>query len=159
MKTVLILCTGNSCRSAMAEGLLNHWGSGGFKAVSAGSFPTGQVNPMSLQTLARHGLPTDGYRSKSWDEFADQQINIVITVCDAAAGESCPLFPGGPVKAHWGVPDPAHAEGTADEVAAVFDRVYTQLERRVKALVALPVETMPQNELAAALAAIGKDQL
>ena len=159
MKTVRILCTGNSCRSVMAEGLVNHWGSGRFKAFSAGSFPTGQVNPMSLQTLARHGLPTEGYRSKSWDEFVDQQINIVITVCDAAAGESCPLFPGGPVKAHWGVPDPAHAVGTAEEVAAVFDRVYSQLERRVKALVALPVETMPQSELAAALASIGKDQL
>lgn len=159
MKTVLILCTGNSCRSVMAEGLLNHWGRGRFKAFSAGSFPTGQVNPMSLQTLARHGLPTDGYRSKSWNEFTDQPINIVITVCDAAAGESCPLFPGGPVKAHWGVPDPAHAEGTAEEVTAFFDRVYAQLECRVKALVALPVETMPQSELAAALASIGKDEL
>ncbi len=159
MKTVLILCTGNSCRSVMAEGLLNHWGQGRFKAFSAGSFPTGQVNPMSLQTLDRHGLPSEGYRSKSWNEFTDQQIDIVITVCDAAAGESCPLFPGAPLKAHWGVPDPAHAEGTAEEIAAVFDRVYAQLERRVKALVALPVETLTQAELVAALTSIGKDEL
>jgi arsenate reductase len=158
MKTVLISCTGNSCRSVMAEGLLNHWELGRFKAFSAGSFPTGQVNPIGLQTLAHHGLSTEGYRSKSWDEFVDQQINIVITVCDAAAGESCPLFSGGPVKAHWGVPDPAHAVGNEDQVAAVFDRVYTQLERRIKALVALPVETITQSELGAALAYIGKDE-
>lgn len=114
---------------------------------------------MSLQTLARHGLPTEGYRSKSWSEFSNQHLNMVITVCDAAAGESCPLFPGSPIKAHWGVPDPAHAEGTAEEVAAVFDRVYGQLERRVKALVALPVENMSQSELAVALASIGNDRL
>lgn len=151
MKTVLIPCTGNSCRSVMAEGRLNHWELGRFKAFSAGSYPTGQFNPNSLQTPAHHGLPTEGYHSKSWDEFVDRQINIVITVCDAGAGESCTLFPGGPVKAHWGLPEP-------DQVAAVFDRVYTQLELRIKALVALPVETITQSELGAALAYIGKDE-
>ncbi len=136
---------------------MNHGGRGRFQAVSAGSFPTGQVKPMSLQTLARHGLPTVGYRSKSLDEFTDQQINIVNTVCDAAAGESCRLVPGEPVKAYWGVPDPAHAVGTSDEVAPLFDHVYALLERRVKALVALQVETTSKNELAAAWAAIGKE--
>lgn len=129
------------------------------KAFSDENFPTGQVNPMSLQTLARHGLPAVGYRSQCWDELVDQQINIVITVCDAAAEEFYPLFLGGPVKAHWSAPDPAHAVGPAEEVAAVFDRVYRQLERRVKASVALPVETMAQSDLAAALASIEKDPL
>lgn len=158
MKMVLIPCTENSCLSVMAEGLLNHWELGRFKAFSAGSSLTGQFNLNSLQTLAHHGLPTEGYRSKSWDEFVDQQINIVITVCDSGAGQSCPRFSGGPVKAHWGVPDPAHAVGNEDQVAAVFDRVYTQLEVRIKALVALPVETITQSELGAALASIGKDE-
>ncbi len=158
MQTVLFLCTGNSCRSVMAEGLLNHWGGDRFRAVSAGSFPTGEVNPMSLKALAAHGLPTEGFRSKSWDEFAGQSIDIVITVCDAAAGESCPLFRGGPLKAHWGVPDPAHAKASPGEAQGVFNRVFGQLERRVRALVALPVETMPQAELAAALSAIGRDE-
>lgn len=159
MKNVLVLCTGNSCRSVMAEGLINHYGQGRLHAHSAGSFPTGQVNPMSLQTLARHGLPTEGYRSKSWNEFTSQPLDIVITVCDSAAGETCPIFPGEPLKAHWGVPDPAHATGTAEEVAVVFDTVYAQLERRVKALIALPVESMSPAALASALAAIGRDEI
>lgn len=155
MLTVLFLCTGNSCRSIMAEGILNHGGRGRFRAVSAGSFPTGQVHSLSLQTMAAHGLPTAGYRSKSWDEFADMPLDIVITVCDSAAGESCPIFPGASLKASWGVPDPAHADGSPAEVAAVFERVYGLLERRSKALVALPAETMPHTDLASALRAIG----
>lgn len=151
---VLVLCTGNSCRSIMAEGLLNHWGMGRITAYSAGSFPTGQINPMSLMTLERHGLPTTGYRSKSWAEFANQSLDIVITVCDSAAGETCPIFLGSPIKAHWGVPDPAHAQGTPEEIASEFDRIYNRLETMVKALVALPLESMSTTELSSCLASI-----
>lgn len=140
MLNVLFLCTGNSCRSIMAEGLLNHYGQGKFRAFSAGSFPTGKVHPASLATLARHGMKALGYESKSWDIFKNLvELNIVITVCDNAAGEQCPMFPGDPIKAHWGVPDPAHFQGTQAEIEAEFDRVFGILERRIKALVALPV--------------------
>lgn len=140
MLNVLFLCTGNSCRSIMAEGLLNHYGQGKFRAFSAGSFPTGKVHPASLTTLARHGMKSLGYESKSWDIFKNLvELNIVITVCDSAAGEQCPIFPGNPVKAHWGVTDPAHFQGTPAEIEAEFDRVFGILERRIKALVALPV--------------------
>ncbi|MBF0414414.1 MAG: arsenate reductase ArsC [Magnetococcales bacterium] len=158
MLTVLFLCTGNSCRSILAESLLQHWGQGRFRSLSAGSFPTGQVNPMSLRTLAGHGLPTAGFYSKSWDEWRGRTIDIVITVCDQAAGESCPVYPGTPVKAHWGVPDPAHATGTAAEIAAEFDKVFVTLQERVQRLVALPVETMSPEALSSRLTAIGRDE-
>jgi arsenate reductase len=157
MKNVLFLCTGNSCRSIMAEGLLNHYGKGKFRAFSAGSFPTGKVHPMSLEMLKRHGMSAFGYESKSWDVFKNlHELDIVITVCDNAAGEVCPIFPGAPVKAHWGAPDPAHFEGTPEAVESEFDRVFAILERRVKALVALPVETMDKEELRQQLNAIGE---
>ncbi len=156
MLKVLVLCTGNSCRSVMAEGLLNHYGSGRIQAFSAGSFPTGNVHPMSLTTLKAHGMKAEGYRSKSWDEFTWQPMDVVITVCDNAAGETCPLFLGAPVKAHWGVPDPAHYEGTAAEVEAEFTRVFAMLERRVRALVALPLETLDKAVLAEVLNTIGE---
>jgi arsenate reductase len=159
MKTSMIFSTGNSCRSVLAEGFLKHLENGQFKAFSAGSFSTGQLNPVILQTFACHGLPAGGYRSKSWNEFADQRIDFVITVCDAAARESCPHFQGAPLKVNWGVPDSAYTVGTAEEVAALFDHVYAQLERRVKPLVALPIETMSPNELIGALASIGKDKI
>ncbi|MES1991982.1 MAG: arsenate reductase ArsC [Pseudomonadota bacterium] len=156
MLTVLFLCTGNSCRSVMAEGILNHHGSGRFRAFSAGSFPTGEINPASLARLKTHGMKSDGYESKSWDRFVGgDQINIVITVCDNAAGEVCPIFPGAPVKAHWGVPDPAHFEGTPDEVEAEFERVFNMLEQRIEALIRLPVETMDKVSLATSLNRIG----
>lgn len=131
MKQVLFLCTGNSCRSIMAEGLLAHYGKGRFVSHSAGSAPTSEVHPHSLATLARHGIATQGFHSKSWDALEGTPIDIVITVCDNAAGESCPLFLGGKLKAHWGVPDPAHAD------EAAFEQVFATLEKRVKALVAL----------------------
>lgn len=131
MKHVLFLCTGNSCRSIMAEGLLAHYGRGRVVAHSAGSAPTGEVHPHSLAMLARHGMNAKGYHSKSWDALEGTPIDIVITVCDNAAGESCPLFLSGKLKAHWGVPDPAHAG------EAAFERVFAILEQRVKALVAL----------------------
>lgn len=155
MLKILVLCTGNSCRSVMAEGLLNHHGKGRLEAFSAGSFPTGTVHPMSLATLKRHGMKAQGYRSKSWDEFKDRQLDVIITVCDNAAGEVCPIFPGGPVKAHWGVPDPAHFEGTPAEIEAEFDRIFRMLEARVKALLALNPEGMNKDELRQKLNQIG----
>lgn len=147
MKKVLFLCTGNSCRSIMAEALLAHHGGERFLSRSAGSFPTGKVHPLSLETLKNRGIATTGFRSKSWDEFTGQPMDIVITVCDAAAGESCPLFPGKPMKAHWGVPDPAKFHGTNEETRAEFSRVCDILERRVKALIRLPTDQMDNEEL------------
>lgn len=155
MKTVLFLCTGNSCRSIMAEALLAHYGAGKFRSLSAGSFPTGEVHPMSLATLKKRGIATKGYRSKSWDEFAGEVIDIVITVCDNAAGESCPLFPGSPLKAHWGVPDPAKFEGTQKEIAEEFLRIFHVFERRVQMLIHLPLETMDADTLKEKLTLIG----
>lgn len=152
---VLVLCTGNSCRSVMAEGLLNHYGKDKVLAFSAGSFPTGTIHPMSLATLKRHGISDQGYRSKSWDEFKDQSIDILITVCDNAAGEVCPIFPGKPIKTHWGVPDPAHYQGTPAEIEAEFDRVFTILEKRIKAFLILPLDKMTHDELLQKLDKIG----
>lgn len=141
----------------MAEGLLNHWGAQKFMGFSAGSYPTGKVHPLSLATLARHGMKSHGYESKSWDVFKNlDEIHIVITVCDNAAGETCPLFPGKPIKAHWGAPDPAHFQGTPEEIEAEFDRVFGILERRIQALVALPAESMAADALSRSLNEIGK---
>jgi len=148
MLNVLFLCTGNSCRSIMAEGLLHHYGKGKFRAFSAGSFPSGKIHPMGLATLQRHGMSSLGYESKSWDVFRDLvDLDIVITVCDNAAGEVCPVFPGHPIKSHWGAPDPAHFHGTPAEIEAEFDRVFGILERRIKALAALPVDAITAEEL------------
>jgi arsenate reductase len=154
MKRVLFLCTGNSCRSIMAEALLAHHGGAQFISNSAGSFPTGEVHPLSLATLKARGIATTGYRSKSWDEFAGQPIDIVITVCDAAAGESCPIFPGKPLKAHWGVPDPAKFQGTEAETRIEFARVCDILEKRIKALIRLPLGGISNEELQHKLHAI-----
>lgn len=137
---LLVLCTGNSARSILAEALINHLGAGRFRAYSAGSKPTGKVNPYALRTLAEHGVPVTEARSKSWDEFAQAgapHMDIVITVCDSAAGETCPLWPGTPVKVHWGLPDPAAATGTDEQRLHAFAEVYRMLEQRVKRLVAL----------------------
>lgn len=156
MLNVLFLCTGNSCRSIMAEALLKELGKGRFRSFSAGSFPTGKVHPMSLATLQRHGFGALGYESKSWDVFKDlAELHIVITVCDNAAGEICPIFPGAPLKAHWGVPDPAHFQGTQAEIEAEFDRVFAMLKRRIEALVALPVEAFSGEALQQKLNAMG----
>ena len=132
MRKILVLCTGNSCRSVMAEALINHLGQGRFQAYSAGSHPTGQVHPMSLRTLKRHGIPGGGFRSKSWDEFDEVDLELVITVCDEAAGEVCPLFPGNPRKIHWSTPDPAHVEGTPEQVQAAFDEAFYLLKQRIE---------------------------
>lgn len=139
---VLFICTGNSARSIMAEGLMNSLGERRFKAYSAGSHPNGTVNPMALQTLASLHLPTEGFRSKSWDEFAvagSPIMDFVFTVCDSAAGEVCPLWPGQPMTAHWGVPDPGHVEGTEAAKLQAFRDVAITLKRRIELLLALPI--------------------
>jgi arsenate reductase len=132
---VLVLCTGNSCRSVMAEALINHFGRGRYRAWSAGSFPTGYVHPKALATLKRHDIDPGQPRSKSWNEFANQSFDLVITVCDQAAGESCPLFPGKPKKLHWSTPDPAKATGSDDDIDAAFDNAFWTLKTRVEHLV------------------------
>lgn len=132
MKKVLVLCTGNSCRSVMAEALINHLGGGRYLAVSAGSTPTGEIHPLSLATLTRHGVPAGQPRSKSWDEFTGQTFDYIITVCDQAASESCPVRPGPAQKLHWSIPDPAKARGTDAEIEHAFDAAFSLLRRRIE---------------------------
>jgi arsenate reductase len=153
---VLFLCTGNSARSILGEALLNHLGGDRLRAWSAGSHPTGKVNPHALAALRRHGLPAEGLSSKSWDALGDIVFDILITVCDAAAGEACPAYLGPAIRGHWGMPDPAKATGALAEIDAVFDATFETLENRVRALLALPVERMNPAELAAELERIGK---
>lgn len=144
---VLVLCTGNSCRSVMAEALFNQLGNGNYEAVSTGSFPAGYVHPKSIETLKRHGINPGSPRSKSWDEFAEQPFDLVVTVCDQAAGESCPLFPGKPQKLHWSTPDPAKATGTDKEIDAAFDQAFSMLKGRIEDLINAkpkPVQSVPQ---------------
>ena len=142
---VLFVCTGNSARSIMAEALLNQMGKGRFKAYSAGSHPTGVLNPSALATLRELHLPTDGLRSKDWDEFSGpkaSQLDFVITVCDKAAGEVCPLWPGQPITAHWGVPDPAAFDGPEDRKAKVFLDTALALRKRIELMLALPFQRL-----------------
>lgn len=153
---VLVLCTGNSCRSILGEALLNHLGGDRLRAWSAGSHPTGKVNPHALATLRRHGLPADGLGSKSWDALGDIVFDILITVCDDAAGETCPAYLGQAIRGHWGMPDPAKATGTLAEIDSVFDATFETLENRVRALLALPIEHMSPAELSVELERIGK---
>lgn len=156
LKNILFLCTGNSCRSIMAEGLMRHCGEGKFNAFSAGSNPTGEVHPISLETLKAKGISTEGFYSKSWDELEQTKIDIVITACDNAAGESCSVFLGKAIKAHWGVPDPAKFEGTKEEISIEFKRICEILERRIKALVELDIKTLSGDELLNKLNEIAK---
>ncbi len=147
---VLFLCTGNSARSILAEGLLNFEGKGRFHAYSAGSFPKGTVNPIALTTLKQAGLTSEGYRSKSWDEFAKPgapQMDFVFTVCDDAAGEVCPVWPGHPVTAHWGMPDPAAVEGSDVEKAHAFRDTLRMLSNRIRVFTALPFEKLDRLAL------------
>jgi protein-tyrosine-phosphatase len=156
---VLFLCTGNSARSIMAEALMNHLGRGRFKAFSAGSFPTGTVNPLALELLDAARLAHVGARSKSWDEFAKAdapRMDFILTVCDNAAGEVCPVWPGKPITAHWGVPDPATAEGTNEEKRAAFRNAATMLRRRIELLASLPIEKLDAMSTQASLREIGK---
>ena len=141
---VLFLCTGNSARSILAEALLNHWGGGRFRAFSAGSFPKGQVHPLAIELLQSTNLPTEGLRSKSWDEFAAPDappIDFVITVCDNAAGEACPVWPGRPMTAHWGIDDPAAVEDDAAKGAA-FRKALAELEARIKLFINIPIPSV-----------------
>jgi arsenate reductase len=158
---VLFLCTGNSARSILGESLLNHWGKGRFHAVSAGSFPKGQVHPMALDLLRRMGMPTEGLRSKSWDEFASPgapPIDFIVTVCDNAAGETCPVWPGKPMTAHWGVADPAAVEGTDMEKATAFRKAFNELETRIKLFTSLPFDSLDRMALKAKLREIGNSE-
>lgn len=131
---VLVLCTGNSCRSVMAEALINDLGGGRYQAWSAGSHPTGSVHPQSIATLKRHGIEPGRPRSKSWSEFTEHSFDLVITVCDQAAGESCPLFHGTPKKLHWSTPDPAKATGTDADIQTAFDSTFRLLRQRAEDL-------------------------
>jgi arsenate reductase len=156
---VLILCTGNSARSIMAEALINTMGQGRFRAWSAGSRPTGKVNPLAIDKLRAIGYPTDGLRSKSWDEFAvpgAPQMDFVITVCDNAAGEVCPLWPGQSVSAHWGFEDPAAAEGSDEDKRRAFDKVFRLMMNRVRLFVNLPLGTLDAAALRRELDHIGQ---
>ena len=156
---VLFLCTGNSARSIMAEALLKHLGRGHFTAYSAGSHPTGQVNPLALETLRAMRMPTDGLRSKSWDEFAAPgapPLDFVFTVCDKAAGEACPFWPGQPVTAHWGVEDPAAFDGPEDKKRKLFRDVATILRRRIELFTSLALESLARMSLQQKLTEIGK---
>ena len=138
---VLVLCTGNSCRSIMAEALINDLGYGRYRAWSAGSHPAGYVHAKAVFTLKRHGIDPGQPHSKSWNEFADQSFDLVITVCDQAAGESCPLFPGKPKKLHWSTPDPAKGVGSDAEIQTAFDSAFRMLRQRVEDLVKLCPES------------------
>jgi len=155
---VLFLCTGNSARSVLAESILNRLGAGRFRAFSAGCLPTGRVNPHAVALLNRLNYATDGLRSKSWDEFAApgaSPLDFVFTVCDNAAGEVCPIWPGQPMTARWGIPDPAAVEGTDAEIAAAFADAYRMLERRIDVFTNLPLASLDRLTLQKRLDAIG----
>jgi len=156
---VLFLCTGNSARSILAESILNRWGRGQFRGYSAGSHPKGMVNPLALDLLRHLGLPTEGLRSKSWDEFAQPdsvQFDFVFAVCDSAAGEICPHWPGQPVTAHWGISDPAAVEGTEMERKFAFRQAFKAMETRIKLFLSLPIHSIDQMRLKERLDEIGK---
>lgn len=158
---VLFLCTGNSARSILAEAYLNVTGNGHFHAYSAGSYPGGSVNPFSLDVLASAHLPTEGLRSKSWDEFAmpdAPQMDFIFTVCDNAAGEVCPVWPGHPMTAHWPFEDPAAFVGTPDATRRKFIEVFMQIRRRVDLFTSLPLRTLDKMSLKQKLTELGKDK-
>ena len=158
---VLFLCTGNSSRSILAEALLNHWGGGRFRAWSGGSFPTRRVNPLALELLAHMKIPAEGARSKSWDELAGPggvEFDFVITVCDKAAGEVCPIWPGQPMTAHWGVDDPAAVSGSDVERMLAFRDAFGALEHRIRIFVSLPFASLDHLRLKRRLDEIGLEQ-
>ena len=159
---ILVLCTGNSARSIIGEALFNTLGAGRFKAFSAGSHPTGKVNPFAIEQVQALGYPLEGLRSKSWDEFAQPdspQMDFIVTVCDKAAGEMCPLWPGQPVTAHWGFPDPAAVEGSDEEKRAAFASTLRQIRNRVQLFLSLPLETLDRMAIENRMKAIGREPL
>jgi arsenate reductase len=156
---VLFLCTGNSARSILAEGILNQLGKQDFKAYSAGSHPSGAVRPEALRQLALAGISTENLRSKSWDEFAapdTPKLDFIFTVCDNAANETCPYWPGHPVSAHWGIEDPAAVQGTPEEIDRAFHQAFSLLSRRITLFLSLPLATLSQIALQQELKNIGK---
>jgi len=159
---ILVLCTGNSARSIIGEALFNILGADRFKAYSAGSHPTGQVNPFAIEQVQRLGYPVEELRSKSWDEFAASgapEMAFVITVCDKAAGEMCPFWPGQPVTAHWGFPDPAAVEGSDEVKRAAFTQTLHQMRNRVQLFLSLPLETLDRMAIEKSVRAIGREPL
>jgi len=159
---ILILCTGNSARSILAEALINTLGAGRFKAYSAGSRPTGAVNPFAIEQVRKLGYPVEGLRSKSWDEFAQPgapQMDFVVTVCDNAAGEVCPLWPGHPVTAHWGFPDPAAVEGSDEVTRAAFALALHQIRKRVQQFLSLPLEALDRMAIEDRMRDLGQEPL
>ena len=155
---VLFLCTGNSARSILAEALINHWGKGRFRGYSAGSHPKGDVNPLAIDVLTKHHLNTEGLRSKSWDEFAKPgapPLHFVFTVCDRAAKEACPFWPGQPMTAHWGVEDPAAVEGSEEMKRRAFAKAFRELDARVKIFTSLRIDMLDRMSLKRELDAIG----
>ncbi len=160
IRNVLFICTGNSARSIIAESLMNHLGKTRFRAWSAGSFPKGDVNPHALKALADMRLPTEGLRSKSWDEFTGPDapaLDMVFTVCDRAAGEVCPIWPGQPMTAHWGMPDPAEATGSPEHIERQFRDTVITLKRRIELLLALPTGALDRLALERELRRIGQE--
>ena len=156
---VLFLCTGNSARSILAEAYLNSAGGGRFRAYSAGSHPNGQVNPFAIELLQKNRISVEDLRSKSWDEFAKPdapRLHYVFTVCDNAAGETCPLWPGQPITAHWGVPDPASVQGSDDDKRQAFLAAFTQLSTRIRLFFNLPLEKLERHALERRVREIGK---
>lgn len=156
---VLFLCTGNTARSVLAEGILRKDGAGRFNAFSAGSQPKGVVNPFALKVLGAYGYPTEGFRSKSWEEFSGPdapQMDFVFTVCDSAAGESCPIWPGRPMTAHWGIEDPAAVEGTDIEKERGFNAAFLYMRARISAFTALPIASVEKMVLGRSLKDIGR---
>jgi arsenate reductase len=159
---ILVLCTGNSARSIIGEALFNTMGAGRFQAYSAGSHPSGKVNPFAIEQVQALGYPVDNLRSKSWDEFAlpgAPEMDFVVTVCDNAAGEVCPLWPGQPVTAHWGFPDPAAVEGTDEEKRAAFAQTLRQIRNRVQLFLSLPLETLDRMAIENRMRELGKQAL
>jgi arsenate reductase len=159
---ILVLCTGNSARSILAEALFNTMGAGRFKAHSAGSHPTGRVNPFAIEQVQALGYPIEGLRSKSWNEFAQTdspQMDFIVTVCDNAAGEVCPLWPGQPVTAHWGFPDPAAVKGSDEQKRAAFAQTLRQIRNRVQLFLSLPLETLDRMAIESRMKAIGREPL
>ena len=156
---VLFLCTGNSARSIMGEVLMNAMGAPRFRAFSAGSHPTGRVNPFAIELLQKNDLPTEGLRSKSWDEFAQPgapDLDFIFTVCDSAAGEACPLWPGHPVSAHWGVEDPAAVEGDDDAKRKAFFQAFNRLQQRIQLFLSVPIARLDRAALTQRLKEIGR---
>ena len=156
---ILFLCTGNSARSIMAEAILNHKGKGKFRGHSAGSHPTGKVQPEALRQLESAGISTEGLRSKSWDEFSRPdapELHFVFTVCDNAANEACPYWPGQPMTAHWGIPDPAAVQGSSEEIERAFHGAFVTLERRITLFQSLPFSTLEKMTIQEEIRRIGK---